>query len=97
MADPAWLAYTLTFIIPEERQILQMPSLADRATYGGGRSYALTDLKAAINARDVTTQAILVQRPGSDTDSRPESPEGGIQFQPQRHTRKPKFTHRALS
>lgn len=31
MSDPAWLAYTLAFITPVERQILGFPSLAERA------------------------------------------------------------------
>ncbi len=31
MSDQAWLAYTLAFITPEERQILDVPSLAERA------------------------------------------------------------------
>ncbi len=55
MFDPAWLAYTLAFITPEEHQVLQIPSLADRAGYDNGRGYALADLETAINAMDVTT------------------------------------------
>ena len=55
MSNQAWLAYTLAFITPDERQILHVPSLADRATYHHGRGYALSDLEAAIGAMDVTT------------------------------------------
>ena len=33
MSDQAWLAYTLAFITPEERQILDVPSLTERALY----------------------------------------------------------------
>jgi hypothetical protein len=55
MSDPAWLAYTLAFITPEERQILQIPSLADRVSYDNGRGYTLVDLETSINAMDVTT------------------------------------------
>jgi hypothetical protein len=55
MSNQAWLAYTLAFITPNERQILHVPSLADRASYDNGRGYALADLEAAIGAVDVTT------------------------------------------
>ena len=55
MSDPAWLAYTLAFITPEERQILGVPSLAERALYDHGRGYVLADLEEAISAMDVTT------------------------------------------
>jgi hypothetical protein len=55
MSNQAWLAYTLAFITPDERQILHVPSLADRATYDNGRGYALSDLEEAIGAMDVTT------------------------------------------
>ena len=55
MFYPAWLAYTLAFITPEERQVLQRPSLADRVGYDNGRGYTLVDLETAINAMDVTT------------------------------------------
>jgi hypothetical protein len=55
MSDPAWLAYTLAFITPEERQILGIPSLAERANYDNGRGYVLADLEEAISAMDVTT------------------------------------------
>ena len=55
MSDQAWLAYTLAFITPEERQILNVPSLAERALYDHGRGYALADLEEAITAMDVTT------------------------------------------
>ncbi len=54
-SDQAWLAYTLAFITPDERQILQVPSLADRAGYDNGRGYTLTDLEVSIDAMDVTT------------------------------------------
>jgi hypothetical protein len=55
MSDPAWLAYTLAFITPEERQVLQIPSLADRQTYDHGRGYTLVDLETAIDTMDVAT------------------------------------------
>jgi hypothetical protein len=55
MSDPAWLAYTLAFITPDERQILGVPSLAERPLYDNGRGYALADLEEAISAMDVTT------------------------------------------
>jgi hypothetical protein len=55
MSDPAWLAYTLAFITPEERQVLQIPSLADRQTYDHGRGYTLVDLETAIDTMDITT------------------------------------------
>ncbi len=55
MSDQAWLAYTLAFITPEERQILDVPSLAERAMYDNGRGYTLADLEEAITAMDVTT------------------------------------------
>ena len=55
MSDPAWLAYTLAFITPEERQVLGIPSLAERANYDNGRGYVLADLEEAISAMDVTT------------------------------------------
>ncbi len=55
MSDQAWLAYTLAFITPDERQVLQVPSLAERAGYNGGAGYTLADLEAAISAIDVTT------------------------------------------
>jgi hypothetical protein len=42
MSDPAWLACTLAFITPEERQVLQVPSLA-------------ADLETAFDVMDVTT------------------------------------------
>jgi hypothetical protein len=55
MSDQAWLAYTLAFITPDERQVLQVPSLAERASYNNDVGYTLTDLEMAINAMDVTT------------------------------------------
>ena len=55
MSDQAWLAYTLAFITPDERQVLQVPSLAERAGYNHGNGYTLADLEAAISAMDVTT------------------------------------------
>jgi hypothetical protein len=55
MSDQAWLAYTLAFITPEERQILDVPSLAERALYDNGRGYTLADLEEAITVMDVTT------------------------------------------
>jgi hypothetical protein len=69
MSDPAWLVYTLAFVTPEERKILQVPLLADRTSYDNGRGYARSDLETAINnAMDVTTlkrfrATIRVQRP----------------------------------
>ena len=55
MSDQAWLAYTLAFITPDERQVLQVPSLAERAGYNHGHGYTLADLETAISAMDVTT------------------------------------------
>jgi hypothetical protein len=55
MFDQSWLAYTLAFITPEERQVLQVPSLADRASYDDSRGYTLIDLGTSITAMDVTT------------------------------------------
>ncbi len=55
MSDQAWLAYTLAFITPEERQVLQVPSPADRASYDNGRGCTLADFETAIAAMDVTT------------------------------------------
>ena len=55
MSNQAWLAYTLAFITPDERQVLNVPSFADRSTYDNGRGYALSDLEEAIAAIDVTT------------------------------------------
>jgi hypothetical protein len=55
MSDQAWSAYALAFITSEERQVLQIPSLADRASYGGGRGYTLTGLATSISAIDPTT------------------------------------------
>jgi hypothetical protein len=55
MSNQAWLAYTLAFVTPDERQILHVPSLADRATYDNGRGYALSDPEEAIGTMDVTT------------------------------------------
>jgi hypothetical protein len=55
MSNQAWLAYTLAFNTPDERQVLHVPSFADRATYDNGRGYALSDLEEAIGAMDVTT------------------------------------------
>jgi hypothetical protein len=66
MSDQAWLAYTLAFITPDERQILQVPSLADRAGYDNGRGYTLTDLEVSIGAMDVTTLKKFRQASCSD-------------------------------
>ena len=68
ISDPAWLAYTLAFITAEERQILQVPSLADRAAYDNGRGYILSDLETAINAIDVTTLKRFRQSACNDPD-----------------------------
>ncbi len=45
----------MAFITPDERQVLQVPSLADRALYANGRGYTLSDLEVAIGAMDATT------------------------------------------
>jgi hypothetical protein len=66
MSNQAWLAYTLAFITPEERQILHVPSFSDRATYDHGRGYALSDLEEAIGAMDVTTLKRFRQSACSD-------------------------------
>ncbi len=55
MSNQAWLAYTIAFIIMDERLILQVPSLQERRTFDNGRGYELADLEAAINTVDVTT------------------------------------------
>ncbi len=55
MSNQAWLAYTIAFITVDERLVLQVPSLQERALYDGGRGYELTDLEDAIGHMDVTT------------------------------------------
>ncbi len=55
MSNQAWLAYTIAFITADERLVLQVPSLQERAAYDNGRGYELTDLEDAISHMDVTT------------------------------------------
>ena len=55
MSNQAWLAYTIAFITSDERLVLQVPSLQDRAAYDNGRGYELSDLEEAIQQMDVTT------------------------------------------
>jgi hypothetical protein len=55
MSNQAWLAYTIAFITADERLVLQVPSLQERAAYDNGRGYELSDLEDAIGHMDVTT------------------------------------------
>jgi hypothetical protein len=77
MSDPAWLAYTLAFITPEERQILGVPSLAERAFYDHGRGFVLADLEEATSAMDVTTLKRFRQNACTDPVGRSD-----IKFEP---------------
>ncbi len=55
MSNQAWLAYTISFIIAEERLVLHVPSLQERSAFDNGRGDELSDLEDAINQMDVTT------------------------------------------
>ena len=97
MSNQAWLAYTLAFITPDERQILHVPSLADRVTYDNGRGYALSDLEEAIGAMDVTTLKRFRQSACNDPVAiqilslvKPKEASSALQLGP----RKPRFAPR---
>ena len=64
MSDQAWLAYTLAFITPEERQILDVPSLAERALYDRGGEVGHVSLTGASQRNFVSNSGLGWLRQG---------------------------------